>query len=297
MKFSVLTPAYRAARFLPTALASLRAQEHADWEWIVYEDGSADGTEAIVREFAAGETRRVHYENPGQNRGVAAARNRLLDLAEGEALAFLDADDWWTPRHLLRAGEVLASGADLTVAGLRLCELDPPRERETYTPPPEFFADPVRGLFMRSAIMTSSSVVLRRALAEKVGRFDEAFSIGEDRDFWLRCALAGGRFASTGEVTCHYAKHSASAMAGTLRWAEQEVAFLEKHAALAAVPDRVRRKLLAEALCNHGRLLRHVEPRRSAELLWRAWRMAPGNLGLLGHAVYSALKGNLRPET
>lgn len=294
MHFSVLIPAYRAARFLPAALESVRAQEHRDWELLVVEDGSADGTEEIVREFARGEARRVEYANPGVNRGVAAARNRLLELARGEALAFLDADDTWSPRHLARAQETLRAGAEIAVARLQVCDLDPPRDRETHAPGREFFADPVRELFARSAIMTCSCVALRRELVGRAGRFDESFCVGEDRDYWLRCALLGARFADTGEVTCRYAKHAGSAMARTLVWAEQEVAFYEKHGALAAVPAAFRRAQLAQALSNHGRLLRHEDPRRSARLLWRAWTLAPFRLSRLAHALYSA--ATVRPS-
>src|SRR4051812_16700052 len=109
MKISVLIAAYRAAPFLPAALACVTAQTHADWELIVVEDGSHDGTEELVRAFAATHSpaRRVTYDNLGENRGVAAARNRLLSLAQGEAVAFLDADDEWQPTHLADLAAVL----------------------------------------------------------------------------------------------------------------------------------------------------------------------------------------------
>lgn len=287
MKISVLIPAYHAARFLPKALESVRAQEHPDWELIVVEDGSHDGTEEIVRAFASTETRRVEYANLGENRGVSAARNRLLELARGEALAFLDADDWWTPQHLSNVAAAFESGAEVAIARLQICELEPFRLQETYAPSVDFFAEPVRGLFARSEIMTSSSVALRQSLAERVGRFDENFSVGEDRDFWLRCALVGARFADSGEVSCYYAKHGASAMVRTLVWAQQDVAFYEKHAALTAVPKSLRAERLAEALSNHARLLRHAEPRRSAAMLWRAWLLSPTRMSRLAHAAYS----------
>lgn len=287
LKFSILIPAYHAARFLPAALESVRAQEYQDWELVVVEDGSADGTEEIVRRWTGDAGQRVEYVNLGQNRGVAAARNRLLDLARGDAVAFLDADDGWTPRHLSKAQDALDAGADVAVARLQMFDLDPPRDRELYAPAAGFFTDPVRGLFETSAIMTCSCVALRRTLMEKAGCFDERFCVGEDRDYWLRCALLGARFADTGEVTCRYAKHAASAMARTLVWAQQEVAFYEKHQALAAVPARLRHARLAEALANYGRLLRHDDPRRSARLLWRAWRLAPGRVSRLLHTVYS----------
>jgi glycosyltransferase involved in cell wall biosynthesis len=289
MNFSVLIPAYNAGRFLPKALASLRNQEHKDWELIVVEDGSRDDTEAVVLAFANGIAQRVRYENLGRNRGVAVARNRLLELARGEAVAFLDADDWWEPRHLIRAREILESGAALAVARLQLFDLEAGCGRETYAPPAAFFADPVRGIYERSWIMTSSCVALRSDWIEKVGRFDEAFCVGEDRDYWLRCFLLGARCVDTGEITCHYAKHSSSAMARTLVWAQQEVAFYEKHRDLTDVSAGLRRERLTEALFNYGRLLRASDPRRSAQVLWQAWKIAPCCFALLPHLLFSVL--------
>ena len=101
MKISVLIAAYEADRFIPNALASVAGQTHLDWELVVVEDGSRDTTEALVKAFAATVApRHVRYANLGVNQGVAAARNRLLELFTGEAVAFLDADDRWRPDHL-----------------------------------------------------------------------------------------------------------------------------------------------------------------------------------------------------
>src|SRR3954463_655146 len=125
MKISVLIAAYRAAPFLPAALACVAGQTHPDWELIVVEDGSHDGTEDLVRAFGiAHPGQRVVYDNLGENRGVAAARNRLLSLAAGEAVAFLDADDEWQPSHLADLARVLADGAALAISGIELWDGD-----------------------------------------------------------------------------------------------------------------------------------------------------------------------------
>jgi len=295
VKISVLIAAYNAGAFIARALESVRTQRHADWELIVVEDGSHDDTEALVAKFAASVSQSVRYDNAGVNRGVAAARNRLLELAEGEALAFLDADDWWSPRHLESIHAALETGADLAVAGIELFDLVTDRPLGRYAPPEQLFLDPTTALFENSCIMTCSSIALTRAIVARVGRFDSSFQIGEDRDFWVRCALAGARFADARDVTCHYAKHATSTMGKTLLWAQQEVAFYEKYRAIREVPDVLRRDRLAHCLANFGRLQRAADPVASTCSLWRAWKLAPWRPSLVPQLVFSAGSA-LRPR-
>ena len=283
MKISCLIAAYKAGNYIGKALESIRGQEHVDWEVVVVEDGSRDQTEEIVRRFANSVSQPVRYDNFGVNRGVATARNRLLELAEGEAGAFLDADDWWTPRHLLNASNALANETDLVVSRIQLFDLDSGQPLETYSPPPELFRDPGRTLFERSAIMTSSCVTLRLSTARQIGGFDHAFRIGEDRDYWLRFASKGGRFADSGEETCFYAKHAGSTMAKTQLWAQQEVAFYEKHKEWTGISLALRRKQLARVLVNYGRLIRASDPSASLQALGKAWKLRPLSLSIALH--------------
>ncbi len=280
MKISCLIATYRADDYIGKALESIRAQSHADWEIVVVEDGSRGQTEAIVGQFAASVSQPVRYENLGVNRGVATARTRLMELAQGEAIAFLDADDWWTQSHLANADRAFAAGADFVVAPIQLYNLDTHEAMQSYAPPEILYQDPVRELFTHSAIMTSSCVAIRTALVRKVGAFEPTLRIGEDRDYWLRCAAAGASFAGTGEVTCFYSKHATSTMAKTLLWAEQEVLFHEKHFGFSGVPKSVRRERLAHVLTNYGRLVRATDRTASRRALGRAFRLRPSLRGL-----------------
>jgi glycosyltransferase involved in cell wall biosynthesis len=289
MKISCLIAAYKAGRFIAKAMESIRSQTHADWELVVVEDGSRDETEALVNAFAASVKQPVRYENLGTNRGVAVARNRLLQLARGEAVAFLDADDWWTPHHLSNAAAKFAQGADVVVGRIQLFDLDSGRALETYAPDAALFRDPLMHLFDRSAIMTSSCISLRSRLVRQAGEFDASLRIGEDRDYWMRCAALGGRFADSGEVTCFYAKHASSTMAKTLLWAQQEVAFYRKHWTLAAIPAAVRRDHLVHALLNYGRLTRATEPKLSVKTLASAWGLQPFSLSAATQLICSAV--------
>lgn len=174
MIFSVLIAAYRADQFMPTALASIAQQTHGDWELIVVEDGSRGATESLVSAFAAANpTHVVRYENLGKNCGVAVARNRLLALARGDTVAFLDADDYWHASHLANLAESRSAGATLVFSGLELWDGDQSRLLGTYVPPAHYLRQPRLYLFQHSFIQTSSCVALDRALIARAGWIDE----------------------------------------------------------------------------------------------------------------------------
>jgi glycosyltransferase involved in cell wall biosynthesis len=100
---SVMMPCFNAERTLPMALASLRTQTYEHWEACVVDDGSTDRTWELLSSF---DDPRLRLERFGTNRGRGAARQRCLEIAQGDLLSFLDADDWLFPDKL--AHQVLA---------------------------------------------------------------------------------------------------------------------------------------------------------------------------------------------
>ena len=92
----MIMPAYNAEKSIGRAIASVLGQSRADWELLVIDDGSADGTARVVRDFADPRVRCLHQENGG----VSAARNRGIREAQGDYICFLDADDGWRAGHL-----------------------------------------------------------------------------------------------------------------------------------------------------------------------------------------------------
>jgi teichuronic acid biosynthesis glycosyltransferase TuaG len=101
---SVITPVYNAARWLPEALASVRAQTLTDWEHILVDDGSTDHSLAIVRS-AADKDARFRSLSTSHKGCLAVLRNLGLDAARGRYVAFIDADDLWLPEKLARSIE------------------------------------------------------------------------------------------------------------------------------------------------------------------------------------------------
>ena len=107
----MLLPTYNNARYLPAALDSIFAQTFRDFEVLVVDDGSTDDTTAALGPYAE----RIRYEYHA-NRGIGETRNRALQLARGELVAFLDSDDVWEPEHL--ATKVAALDALPEAAGV-----------------------------------------------------------------------------------------------------------------------------------------------------------------------------------
>lgn len=112
---SILMPAYQAAATLAAAVESVQAQSWSDWELILADDGSTDGTWDLARGFGDPRIRPIHRP---RSEGAAAARNHALDHATGRYIAFLDADDLWLPEKLARQIPFMAeTGAALSYTG------------------------------------------------------------------------------------------------------------------------------------------------------------------------------------
>src|SRR5437764_13661053 len=108
-RVSVIIPAYNAAKTVGRAVDSVLAQTFADFELIVIDDGSTDSTAEVVQSRRDQRIRCITVANGG----VASARNRGLDLASGDLVAFLDADDAWLPTKLERQSNLMMRRASL----------------------------------------------------------------------------------------------------------------------------------------------------------------------------------------
>ena len=110
-RVSVLMPAYNRLHVLPRAIASVVAQSNPDWELVIVDDGSSDGSVKLLREYARADPRIRFARQP--RGGPAAARNRAFALAAGEYLACLDSDDEYLPTHLADRIAVLDAYPDI----------------------------------------------------------------------------------------------------------------------------------------------------------------------------------------
>lgn len=208
MAITVVIPVYNVASYLRAALDSVRAQTFADWECVCVDDGSTDGSGAVLDEYASRDPRfRVVHQ---ANAGVSAARNRGMDAAAGELVAFLDADDTYDPRAL----EILAdvwrkTGADVIRYGSALVE-DHSADRAVSGFPPYVEVDlddlsesPLR----RCSLGTASALSARLAARVRWPPMTHC----EDPLFVLRCMKAADKVVFIGENLVNYLLRPGSA--------------------------------------------------------------------------------------
>ena len=107
-RVSVITIFFNAERFLAEAVESVLAQHYEDYEIILVDDGSSDGSSEVARGYAEKSARVRYLEHPGhENRGMSASRNLGIDAARGYLIAFIDADDRWRPSKLTEQVDLL----------------------------------------------------------------------------------------------------------------------------------------------------------------------------------------------
>jgi glycosyltransferase involved in cell wall biosynthesis len=190
---SVIVPSYNYGHFLAETLASVRAQTWDAWECIVVDDGSTDDTSEIALAHAQTDGR-IKYVRRA-NGGLAAARNTGLRAAAGNYVPL-------EPRKLETHVGLLERDRDVGIAYGDVRYFDSvTRERrrglfsdEAWMPATSGSGDSVLRALLRGNIMVVNSPLLRRAVVDKVGWFDESLRSLEDWDYWIRCALARTSF-------------------------------------------------------------------------------------------------------
>ena len=281
MKVSIVMPAFNAAPLIGRALQSIANQTHSNWELIVIDDASADGTTEQVEAFGRTTTQAVQILRNEENLGVSRSRNRGLRVASGDVLAFLDADDFWTPDHLVRGVNELVQSEGIAVSDVTIYDRECDVVLNTVTLNSDVKLGRnmgLRRLFQRCFIQTSSSAMVTKQAAEHVGEFEVSLQVGEDWDFWLRTLAEGYSLKCTGEATCFYNKHAGNTMYKTLLVAENHVRFYRKHMSTGVIPMPLRRNQLSQSLSDLGRLIRSSDPSRASRLFLQSWCLRPWQL-------------------
>jgi glycosyltransferase involved in cell wall biosynthesis len=229
-KVSVIIPAYNVAPYIGETMESVFAQTFADYEVIVVNDGSPD-TEDLERALARF-IDRVSYIKQ-ENRGASAARNTGLRAAQGEFVAFLDADDLWLPNYLDEQTKFIRERhCDLVCADAEVFS-DAAHEEKTYME--TLMADAPTtgdvtflGLLSAEQSLITSGIVARRELVFDVGLFDEALRNSQDFDLWLRLARNGARMAYQRRTLLRYRSRNNSLSGDEVNVHRRELRVLEK---------------------------------------------------------------------
>jgi peptidoglycan/xylan/chitin deacetylase (PgdA/CDA1 family) len=210
---SVVIPAYNREATLGVSLDALIAQGHQDWEAIVVDDGSADGTAAVAQEYAARDPRiRVHRQPNG---GVSVARNTAIDLARHPWLFFLDADDWITPEAFAQLTAALERHPDAQLVNggcTRVLADGTEIPEERVAQGEDLFAK-----FARTCAFSIHTSLVDTELVRRLGGFDTSLITCEDWDLWQRIVRTNVRFASIPENVAYYRVRGGSASGDGVR--------------------------------------------------------------------------------
>ncbi|OGZ53397.1 MAG: hypothetical protein A3B25_02135 [Candidatus Ryanbacteria bacterium RIFCSPLOWO2_01_FULL_48_26] len=202
---SIIIPAYNAEKYIKESVESALGQTYPLVEVIVIDDGSTDGTKAILDPYIRGGKIRYFRQD---NRGLAASRNAGIRGSSGEFIAFLDADDLFLPAKIESQVHALETNSAYGVCYSDILHFtDPPAgggTRQFYHhryryPSGDLFEDLLHRQFINPL-----TVLVRKNVLDRFGVFDENLLRSEDWDLWLRWARAGVRFFYLDKALAHY---------------------------------------------------------------------------------------------
>ncbi|HET9951819.1 MAG TPA: glycosyltransferase [Candidatus Eisenbacteria bacterium] len=185
---SILLPTRDRPDFLLEALASVARQTHPELELILVRDGGAPFGDAVRTAVSRLPFPTIVVEHDGEPAGAAVTRNRGLERARGDAVAFLDDDDLWEPDHAAALARALDADpdADVVYSDALIERMDTGATRH-------LGRDFHPGVFVRDGFIPPSAMAARRSAFERFGAFDPDFTFSEDWEWLIRVARAGGR--------------------------------------------------------------------------------------------------------
>jgi GT2 family glycosyltransferase len=205
-QISIIMTTRNRADFIIKAIKSVQNQSFSDWELIILDDDSNDGTEAIIGPFMARDNR-IKYHRNSPALGISGNRNRGLSLSTGKYLAVLDSDDEWVDHEKLKKQYgFLEQNSEYALIGSNIKVVD---EKGVFIKSTNFGTEDaeIRKRVLRENQIPHSSVLIRKDLMEKVSGYDEKLSCVEDLDLFLRLGKLG-KFRNLQENTVAYTKHS-----------------------------------------------------------------------------------------
>jgi glycosyltransferase involved in cell wall biosynthesis len=203
---SVTMCVFNGEAFVGQAIESILGQTFADLELIVVDDGSTDGTAAVLAGYS--DPRLQVLSKP--HLGIPKARNHALSQARGEFIAVLDADDMAHPTRLAHQVDYLCQHPPIVVLGSGYLQVDLMRNRTLEIMPPRT-NDAIRRAMVTGNPICHSSAMIRRSALDRAGHYSESFSFSEDYELWSRLAQVG-ELCNLDEVlvTRRYHEHSVS---------------------------------------------------------------------------------------
>lgn len=220
-EISICIPTYNRKEYLKETLASIFAQTYKDYEIVIVDDGSTDGTDRMLKE--AGYKVRYHRQ---ENSGDAAARNKLIELSQGRYITFIDSDDLLMPDAVERMAEVVKREPDDIVVYGNYISIDEHGNEIKRGKRKLYSGRVTQYLFQNIFIHSCGSMFPKRAL-NSMGGFDTSLRVCSDYDLWLRLSLKY-RFVALSEPTFKRRRHSGNLSAISFKNILTELTVLER---------------------------------------------------------------------
>ena len=216
-RISVVIPLYNKEAEIERALRSVIGQSLQPREIIVVDDGSTDGSAAIVeRVIAENRGLRIHLERQ-ENRGVSAARNRGVSLATGDYVALLDGDDCWLSGYIAEVCRLMAYYPDVDVYSTGFDIVNGERRYKAQTPEREGIINPAEEALQGRYPVIPSAATIRREVLLSSGGFPEGMCIGEDQWLWVRLMQRGAQFCFSPMSLVRYSRSASNRSAAIYR--------------------------------------------------------------------------------
>lgn len=180
-KVSVLMPVFNAERYLSQAIDSIVEQSFTDWELILINDGSTDGSEAIISSYTDS---RIKYWKNEENKGLIYTRNLMIEKASGEYIAFLDSDDLSMSERLQKQVDFLDNNLDYGLCGTWSLMIDRDGKQLKKINMPTDHVDICCSLLFINTFVQSSIMIRRKILVENP--YDKEYPLAEDYELWCR---------------------------------------------------------------------------------------------------------------
>lgn len=239
-KISVVIPSYNCANYVGEAIESVFNQEnYTNFEILVIDDGSQDHTREILANLIQkyGERLRYIYQ---KNQGVSVARNHGIKLAEGEYIAFLDADDYFLPHKFTAQMQVFTDNPSSGIVHSGWRKVNSQGEFLQDITPWENVPHLDLEMWLKWKPVLPSAMIFRKDWLVKAGGFDPRFPPAEDTDLALRLAAMGCETQWLRQVTVCYRQHEESAMFKGLPQARSLAAVIDNFYQSPDLPVKIR---------------------------------------------------------
>lgn len=200
---SIVIPLYNKAQSITNTIACIQNQTYQDFEIVVIEGWSTDGSLEIIKDLAE-KDKRIHVFMQKNRNGVTPARNESIDEAKCEHIFFMDADDYWEPTYLETMVNLINDYPDAGIWGMNHGEISGGVKCEIKCPVEKGFRGVIDNPWVVGSPYWTSATAVSKKAVEKIGGFDNRIIFGEDIDLWYRLMLEFPAVFENGEALSYY---------------------------------------------------------------------------------------------